>query len=66
MKIEELEAAIQSLSPEERAELNRRLYGWTDDEWDLQMAEDVRQGRLDEIVARAEADLEAGRWHELP
>lgn len=66
MKIEELEAAILSLSPEERAELNRRLYGWTDDEWDLQMAEDVRQGRLDEMVARAEADFAAGRWRALP
>lgn len=66
MKIEELEAAILSLSPEERAERNRRLYGWTDDEGDLQMAEDVRQGRLDELVARAEADLAAGRWRTLP
>lgn len=66
MKIEDLEAAIQSLSPEERAELNRRLYGWTDDEWDLPMAEDVRQGHLDEMVARAEADLAAGRWRVLP
>jgi hypothetical protein len=66
MKIEELEEAILSLSAEERAELNRRLHGWADDEWDRQMAEDARQGRLDEIVARAEVDLEAGRWRELP
>lgn len=65
MKLEELEAAIQSLSAEERVELNRRLYGWVDDEWDRQMAGDVQQGRLDEIMARAEADLEAGRWREL-
>lgn len=66
MKIEELEAAVLNLSPEERAELNRRLCGWTDDEWDLQMTENVRQGRLDETVARTKADFAAGRWRALP
>jgi hypothetical protein len=66
MSLSELKDVILQLSFEERAELNRLLYGWEQDEWDKQMAEDIAAGRLDEIIARAEADLKAGRVRELP
>jgi len=66
MSLSELKDVILQLSFEERAELNRLLYGWEQDEWDKQMAEDAEAGRFDEIVKRAEADLEAGRVRELP
>ena len=66
MSLSELKDVILHLSFEERAELNRLLYGWEHDEWDKQMAEDAEAGRFDEMVKRAEADLEAGRVRELP
>ena len=61
----EVKETIRKLSVEERAELNRVLYGWEDDEWDKQMASDVASGRLDEVVKRAEADMAHGRCREL-
>ncbi|MEK7685963.1 MAG: hypothetical protein AAB466_11125 [Verrucomicrobiota bacterium] len=66
MNVMELKEAILQLSFEERAELNRLLYGWEDDTWDKEMAEDAREGRLNDIMARAEADMEAGHYRELP
>jgi hypothetical protein len=66
MSLTELKEAIEKLSIEERAELNRLLYGWEDDEWDKQMAADVEAGRLDDVIRRAEADMNAGRCRELP
>jgi len=61
----ELKETIQKLSFEERAELNRLLYGWEDDEWDKQIANDVATGRLDDMIKRAENDLANGRCREL-
>jgi hypothetical protein len=66
MSLAELKDVILQLSFEERAELNRLLYGWQQDEWDKQMAEDAEAGRFDEMIARAEADAMAGRARELP
>jgi hypothetical protein len=66
MSLSELKDVILQLSFEERAELNRLLYGWEQDEWDKQMAEDAEAGRFDEMIKRAEADLTAGRVGELP
>ena len=65
MSLTEIREAIQKLSLEERAELNRLLYGWEDDAWDKQMADDAAAGRLDEIVKRAETDMAQGRCREL-
>jgi hypothetical protein len=66
MSLAELKEAISKLSVEERAELNRLLYGWENDAWDKQMAEDIDAGRLDDVIKRAEADMAAGRHRELP
>lgn len=66
MSLAELKQSIVKLSLEERAELNRLLYGWEDDEWDKQMAEDLEAGRLDGMIRRAEADMADGRCRELP
>ena len=55
MSLSELKDVILQLSFEERAELNRLLYGWEYDEWDKQMAEDAEAGRFDErIIALTE------------
>ena len=65
MKLQELKQAIHELSFEERAELNRLLNDWEDDAWDKQMTENVKAGRLNDIINRAEADMEAGRYRKL-
>jgi len=66
VSLAQIKEAVTQLSFEERAELNRFLYGWKDDAWDKQMAEDIEAGRLDEVIARAEADMKAGHFRELP
>ena len=65
VSLNEIKDAIVKLSVEERAELNRLLYGWEDDEWDKQMAEDAAAGRLDDMIKRAESDMANGRCREL-
>jgi hypothetical protein len=65
MSLTELRETIQKLSLEERAELNRLLYGWEDDAWDKQMAADAAAGRFDDMIKRAETDMAAGRCREL-
>lgn len=46
----------------ERAILEKR---WTDDEWDRQMRADAADGKLDKLIAEADADIAAGRTRPL-
>lgn len=64
--VEEIMTAIERLPFEGRAELARRLHGWTNDEWDRQMVDDVLAGRFDCLVAEVDQDIEARRLHEMP
>ena len=66
MKLEEIKAAIPSLSIEERAEVARCLHEWEDDEWDQRMKEDLATGKLNALLARMEADVEHGRLFDPP
>ena len=66
MSFTELKEEVMKLSPMEKAELARVLYGWEDDAWDRQMKADFDAGRLDGLIAEAEADVAAGRVSELP
>jgi uncharacterized membrane protein len=63
--VEKLEAAVQQLSPEERAEFRAWFTEFDADEWDRQIAEDAAAGRLDWLIAEAKADDAAGRCNEL-
>ncbi|HTH47227.1 MAG TPA: hypothetical protein VMB21_06930 [Candidatus Limnocylindria bacterium] len=66
MTLVELRDEVAKLSFAERAELSRLLHGWEDDDWDQQIAKDAAAGRLDGIIARAEADMTAARFRPLP
>jgi hypothetical protein len=57
MSVQEIKAAVQSLTLEERAEVAACLHSWNDDEWDEQMKRDLASGRLDKILARVDADI---------
>lgn len=64
--VEQIKAAIDQLSLEERAELAGWLHGWADDEWDRQMLRDVESGRLGKLVAEVDADIDADRLRGMP
>jgi hypothetical protein len=59
--VEELEAAVQRLSPEERAAFRAWFAEFDANEWDRQLEADVTAGRLDWLAAEALADRQAGR-----
>ena len=64
--IDEFIEAIKSLSEKEKAVFLERLVAIDfDDEWDRQMEENVKAGRLDRLFAKAEADIAAGRTKPL-
>ncbi len=57
-KVEEIESAVQTLSPEELASFRRWFQEFDADAWDRQLESDAREGKLD---ALAEAALDAHR-----
>jgi hypothetical protein len=66
MRVEQIKAAIEQLSFEQRAELAAWLHGWKDDEWDEQMKRDVAEGKLDDVLHEVEDDIAAGRLRDMP
>ena len=58
--IQEILAAIDKLSLSERAELERRLHGWTDDSWDEQIKRDFDTGKLDHLLRDIRDDIRNG------
>jgi hypothetical protein len=63
--ISEIQAAIAKLSPAEKIELERWFAELQADAWDAQIEEDIKAGRLDHLIAQAEADIAAGRTRPL-
>jgi hypothetical protein len=49
MTVEEIKAAIVSLTLEERAEIMAELCAWSDDDWDRQMKRDAAAGKFDAL-----------------
>jgi hypothetical protein len=65
-RVDEIVHAIEKLSLDERAELSRRLHAWIDDEWDQQIAEDARSGKLDDLLQKARQNVKDNRLMDLP
>lgn len=63
--VAEIQAEIEKLSSADQ----RRLADWLEelqaDAWDAQIEEDIKAGRLDHLIAQAEADIAAGRTRPL-
>jgi hypothetical protein len=59
--VEELEAAVKRLSPEDRAAFRAWFAEFDAAEWDRQLEADVAAGRLDWLADEALADRQAGR-----
>ena len=62
--VEELEAAVQKLSPQERAAFRAWFVEFDAAEWDRQLEGDVAAGRLDWLAAEAVLDQQVGRTTE--
>jgi len=61
MSVEQLENAIANLPPEEFARLANWFVEYEAEQWDRQIEEDQRAGRLDAVIQRVRADIATGR-----
>lgn len=63
--VEEIKRAIQTLTEEQRRELE---VWWHPayDEWDLQMDSDAKAGKLDALAEQALKDFRTGNCDEFP
>jgi len=63
--LQEIEHAIEALSPEQREQLSE----WLDEHYplpvDVQLKADIEAGRFDDRIARAVADNKAGKTQPL-
>jgi hypothetical protein len=58
---QEIIEQIKALPASERAQVVKYVVENDEDAWDAQIEDDVKAGRLNELVAQAEADIAAGR-----
>jgi hypothetical protein len=61
----ELETEIRHLPENEIRQLTERLQDYLDEKWDRQMETDLTSGRLDRLIAKAEADIAANHVKDL-
>jgi hypothetical protein len=59
--VEEIEGAIQSLSPDELTRFRTWFAAFDAEVWDREFEEDVDSGRLDQFADEALKDLDEGR-----
>lgn len=65
MSVQELEESVTHLSRDELSAFAKWFEEYFADEWDRQIEEDARAGRLDTVLRSAEQDIEAGRFTPL-
>ncbi len=63
--ISEIKDRVGKLTPQEQVELLAWLVERDHQQWDTQIARDLAAGKLDTLIAEAEADRAAGRAREL-
>jgi hypothetical protein len=64
-RLQKLEREIQKLGPEELANLRDWFRKYDADEWDRQIEQDVREGKLDPLAQEGLAAYNDGRTKEL-
>ena len=64
--VKQIEAAIGELPRDEFFELISWMKGQFEDEWDRQIEDDVKAGRLDHLALEALAEYHAGRTRPFP
>lgn len=61
MRLIDIQNAISLLAPNDLAQFSAWFAEYQEQVWDEQIARDVRAGRFDEPVKRAQAQFEAGQ-----
>ncbi len=65
MSIQELESAVKELPRDQLGDFAHWFEEYLADQWEKQIAEDSKAGRLDQLIAEANQDFEAGKCREL-
>jgi hypothetical protein len=65
-RVEQIEAAIESLAPEEFRRIARWIYEHDQKQWDEQLDRDSSTGKLDFLFEEAEEESTAGHLREWP
>lgn len=61
----EIEAAIKQLPEDDVRQLAGWIQKYLDEKWDRQMEEDLAAGKLDTLIAKAEADIAANNVRDI-
>lgn len=61
----EIEAAIKQLPEDDVRQLAGWIQKYLDEKWDRQMEEDLAAGKLDTLIAKAEADIVANNVRDI-
>jgi len=64
-RIQKLEQEIRELAPGELATFRKWFEAYDSDQWDSQIEEDARTGKLDRLAQKALADHKAGKTSEI-
>ena len=64
-KVEQIEQEIAKLSPEDARRIAQWLEQFLSNQWDKQLQEDAKAGRLDPLSAQALREIEAGETQSL-
>jgi len=59
--VTEIQQAITRLSAAEQRQLAHWFEETLEDAWDAQIEEDIKAGRLNDLIAQAESNIAAGR-----
>lgn len=59
--LREIEAAIHKLPKNEARFLATRLQAYLDNQWDQQLESDLKSGKLDALITKAERDIAKSR-----
>ena len=61
----EIETAIKALPKNDARKLAGWLNEYLDDDWDVQMQNDLAEGKLNALIAKAESNIEANNVKDL-
>lgn len=63
--IEQIEAAILTLSPEQFQQIRQWILDIDYQRWDEQLEQDIAEGKLDALAEEAIAEFKAGHYRQL-
>ena len=63
--LREIEAAITQLSETDARQLSEWLQDYLDESWDRQIEQDLESGKLDTLIAKAEAEIASSQVRDL-